>query len=148
MSLVRASATIGSLTLVSRVLGFVRDMMIASLLGAGILSDAFFVAFKIPNFMRQLFAEGAFNAAFLPLYAGTRATEGEEKARVLAEEAHSALVLVLVIVSGLGVIFMPALMTVLAPGFERDPAKFALTVELTRITFPYILFISLVSLQG
>ena len=112
------------------------------------MSDAFFVAFKIPNFMRQLFAEGAFNAAFVPLYAGTRATEGEDNARVLAREVHSALLLVLLVVSILGVIFMPQLMLVLAPGFEKNPDKYELTVFLTRITFPYILFISLVSLQG
>jgi putative peptidoglycan lipid II flippase len=148
MSLLRASATIGFLTLVSRVFGFVRDMMIASLLGAGILSDAFFVAFKIPNFMRRLFAEGAFNAAFLPLYAGTLAVEGEEKARILVEEIHTVLVTILVTLSVLAVIFMPLLMYALAPGFDTDPEKYRLAVILTRITFPYILFISLVSLQG
>lgn len=98
--------------------------------------------------MRQLFAEGAFNAAFVPLYAGTRATEGPAVAKTLAEEVHAGLVLVLVIVSVLGVIFMPYLMVVLAPGFDNDPVKYNLTVLLTRITFPYILFISLVSLQG
>ncbi len=148
MSLLRASANIGSFTLMSRILGFVRDQLIAKMLGAGVLSDAFFVAFKIPNFMRQLFAEGAFNAAFVPLYAGTRATQGPEAARRLAREIHAALLLVLVIVSVLGVVFMPELMVVLAPGFDNDPEKYKLTVLLTRITFPYILFISLVSLQG
>ena len=148
MSLLRASATIGSLTLVSRLLGFVRDMMIASLLGAGMLSDAFLVAFKLPNFMRQLFAEGAFNAAFVPLYSATRAGDGPEAAKRFAEEIHAVLVLVLIILCVLAVIFMPQLMVVLAPGFDKDPAKYQLTVLLTRITFPYILFISLVSLQG
>ncbi len=148
MSLIRASATIGSLTLVSRIFGFVRDMMIASLLGADILSDAFFVAFKIPNFMRRLFAEGAFNAAFLPLYAGTLAVDGQEKAKTLVEEIHAVLVTVLVALSILAVIFMPVLMYVLAPGFDKDPEKYQLSVTLTRITFPYIFFISLVSLQG
>ncbi len=148
MNLLRASATIGSLTLLSRILGFVRDMMIATFLGAGMLSDAFLVAFKLPNFMRQLFAEGAFNAAFVPLYAGTRATQGPDAAKKLAEEIHAVLLLVLIIVSALGVIFMPQLMVVLAPGFDSDPEKYRLTVLLTRITFPYMLFISLVSLQG
>lgn len=148
MSLLRASANIGSFTLLSRILGFVRDQLIAKMLGAGPLSDAFFVAFKIPNFMRQLFAEGAFNAAFVPLYAGTRATEGQEAARKLAREVHAALLLVLIIVTILGVVFMPELMVILAPGFEKDPEKYNLTILLTRITFPYILFISLVSLQG
>lgn len=148
MSLLRASANIGSFTLISRVLGFVRDQLIARLLGAGPLSDAFLTAFKIPNFMRQLFAEGAFNAAFVPLYAGTRATQGVDAARQLAREVHAGLVLVLVVVSVLGCVFMPELMIILAPGFEKDPYKYHLTVLLTRITFPYIVFISLVSLQG
>lgn len=148
MSLIRASATIGSLTLVSRVFGFVRDTMIAQLLGAGIWSDAFIVAFKLPNFMRRLFAEGAFNAAFLPLYAGTRATEGDKEARVLVEEIHSVLAFILVALCILAEIFMPQVMYVLAWGFDKDPEKFNLAVTLTRITFPYILFISLVSLQG
>lgn len=154
MSLVRATATIGSFTLVSRLLGFLRDMLIARFLGAGVLSDAFLVAFKIPNFMRQLFAEGAFNAAFLPLYAGTRAGEGDAAAKKLANEVHAGLLAVLIAVSALGVLFMPQLMLLLAPGFDSDPREFAgvpifdLTVTLTRITFPYILFISLVSLQG
>jgi len=148
MSLLRASATIGFLTLISRIFGFVRDMMIASFLGAGMYSDAFFVAFKIPNFMRRLFAEGAFNSAFLPLYAGTVAVEGREKARILAEEIHAVLVTILLVITTLAIIFMPSLMVVLAPGFDKDPAKYDLAVTLTRITFPYILFISLVSLQG
>ncbi|MEI6730701.1 MAG: lipid II flippase MurJ, partial [Pseudomonadota bacterium] len=148
MSLLRASATIGFLTLISRIFGFVRDMMIASFLGAGMYSDAFFVAFKIPNFMRRLFAEGAFNSAFLPLYAGTVAVEGREKAKILAEEIHAVLVTILLVITILAIIFMPSLMVVLAPGFDKDPAKYDLAVTLTRITFPYILFISLVSLQG
>lgn len=148
MSLIRASATIGSLTLVSRVFGFVRDMMIASLLGAGIMSDAFIVAFKLPNFMRRLFAEGAFNSAFLPLYAGTVAAEGPETARTLVEEIHAVLVAILFVLCVLAVIFMPQVMYVLAPGFDKDPQKYELAVTLTRITFPYIFFISLVSLQG
>jgi putative peptidoglycan lipid II flippase len=148
MSLIRASATISFLTTISRVFGFVRDMMIANLLGAGVWSDAFFVAFKIPNFMRRLFAEGAFNSAFLPLYAGTLAAEGEEKARTLVEEIHSVLVCILLILCVLSIIFMPQLMFVLAPGFDKDPEKYRLTITLTRITFPYLLFISLVSLQG
>lgn len=148
MSLLRASATIATLTMISRVFGFVRDMLIASLLGAGLLSDAFFVAFKIPNFMRRLFAEGAFNAAFLPLYAGTVAVEGPEKAKTLVEEIHAVLVVVLIVLSVLAIVFMPDLMFILAPGFDSDPEKYKLSVTLTRITFPYILLISLVSLQG
>lgn len=148
MSLLRASANIGSFTLLSRILGFVRDQLIAKMLGAGMLSDAFLTAFKIPNFMRQLFAEGAFNAAFVPLYNSTRAGEGEEAARLFAREVHAVLLVILLALSVLGIVFMPELMVVLAPGFDKDPEKFRLTVLLTRITFPYILFISLVSLQG
>ncbi len=148
MSLVKSTATIGFYTLVSRVLGFLRDVTIASGLGAGMLSDAFFVAFKLPNFLRRLFAEGAFNSAFVPLFAGQLATEGQDKARQFASEAMSFLLLLLFITSGIFILFMPLIMHVLAPGFVDDPAKFDLAVLLTRITFPYIIFISLVSLLG
>jgi len=148
MSLVKSTATIGSYTLISRVLGFARDITIASGLGAGLLSDAFFVAFKLPNFLRRLFAEGAFNAAFVPLFAGMLAADGEEKAKQFASEAMSFLVVLLLAVTGVFIVFMPWLMFILAPGFVNDPVKYDLTVLLTRITFPYILFISLVSLLG
>ncbi len=148
MSLIKSSATIGIYTLVSRVLGFVRDITIASSLGASFLSDAFFVAFKLPNFLRRLFAEGAFNAAFVPLYAGSVAADGQEKATRFASEAMSLLLVILFIVTGVFIACMPWLMFVLAPGFADDPDKFSLTVALTRITMPYIIFISLVSLLG
>jgi putative peptidoglycan lipid II flippase len=148
MSLVKSTATIGIYTLLSRVLGFVRDVTIAAGLGAGMLSDAFFIAFKLPNFLRRLFAEGAFNSAFVPLFAGQLAAEGEEKAKQFASEAMSFLVLILVIVTGAFIAAMPWLMYILAPGFVGDPQKYDLTVLLTRITFPYIIFISLVSLLG
>lgn len=148
MSLVKSTATIGGYTLLSRVLGFVRDVTIASSLGASFLSDAFFVAFKLPNFLRRLFAEGAFNSAFVPLFSGMLAVEGKEEARKFAGEAMSFLLLVLLIVTGIFILAMPWLMYVLAPGFTSDPLKFDLTVTLTRITMPYIIFISLVSLLG
>lgn len=148
MSLVKSTATIGSYTLISRVLGFIRDVTIASSLGASWVSDAFFVAFKIPNFLRRLFAEGAFNSAFVPMYAGMRAVEGESEADAFAGEALSFLVAVLLIVSALFIFAMPWLMYILAPGFESDPAKYELSVLLTRITMPYIVFISVVSLLG
>lgn len=148
MSLIKSSATIGGYTLVSRVLGFIRDVTIASSLGASFLSDAFFVAFKLPNFLRRLFAEGAFNAAFVPLYSGTQAAEGQENATRFASQAMSLLLVILFIVTGIFILFMPWLMFILAPGFSSDPAKFDLTVTLTRITMPYIIFISLVSLLG
>ncbi len=148
MSLVKSTATIGFYTLLSRVLGFLRDVTIASSLGASFLSDAFFVAFKLPNFLRRLFAEGAFNSAFVPLFAGMLAVDGKEKARDFAGEAMSFLLLILLIVTAVFILAMPYLMYVLAPGFSDNPDKFALTVALTSITMPYIIFISLVSLLG
>lgn len=148
MSLVRSTATIGFYTLISRVLGFLRDVTIASGLGAGMLSDAFFVAFKLPNFLRRLFAEGAFNSAFVPLFAGMLHAEGKDKAMRFSSEAMSFLLMVLLIVSGAFILFMPWLMYILAPGFIGSPEKYDLTVLLTRITFPYLVFISLVSLLG
>lgn len=148
MSLVRSTATIGFYTLISRLFGFLRDVTIAFGMGAGMLSDAFFVAFKLPNFLRRLFAEGAFNSAFVPMFAGQLATEGQDKARQFASEAMSFLLLILFIVSAVFILFMPYIMHVLAPGFVGDPLKFDLAVLLTRITFPYIIFISLVSLLG
>ncbi len=148
MSLVRSTATIGGYTLLSRVLGFARDVTIASSLGASYLSDAFFIAFKLPNFLRRLFAEGAFNSAFVPMFAGMLAVEGEDKARQFASEAMSFLLLILIVVTAAFIIFMPWTMFIMAPGFADDPKKFLLTVTLTRITMPYIVFISLVSLLG
>ncbi len=148
MSLIKSSATIGGYTLISRLLGFARDVTIASSLGASFLSDAFFVAFKLPNFLRRLFAEGAFNAAFVPMFSGMLAVEGEEKAKQFASEAMSFLLLILFFVTAIFIICMPWLMYVLAPGFSADATKFELTIALTRITMPYIIFISLVSLFG
>ena len=148
MSLVKSTATIGLYTLLSRMLGFLRDVTIASSLGASMLSDAFFVAFKLPNVLRRLFAEGAFNSAFVPLYAGMLAGEGKDEAHSFASEAMSFLLMVLVFTSGFFILIMPWLMFLLAPGFDANPAKYELTVTLTRITMPYIIFISLVSLLG
>lgn len=148
MSLFRSAATIGFFTLISRVLGFTRDILIATFVGANAMTDAFFVAFKLPNFMRRLFAEGAFNSAFVPLYAGSLAADGKPVAQKLAAETLSVLLLILVVLTVLMEIFMPQVMLILAPGFDSDPDKFELAVALTRITFPYIIFISLVSLYG
>ena len=147
-SLIRSSITIGGYTMGSRVLGFIRDVIIAKFLGASWMSDAFFVAFKIPNFLRRLFAEGAFNAAFVPIYAGMLATEGEEKAKEFANEAFSLLLTVLCILAVICILTMPWIMLGLAPGFRAEPEKFDLAVLLTQITFPYIIFISIVSLLG
>lgn len=148
MSLLRSAAVVGFFTMISRLFGFVRDILIATFIGANALTDAFFVAFKIPNFMRRLFAEGAFNSAFVPLYSGELATGGGLAAKRFASETKSALIMILLAVVVVMEIFMPQCMLVLAPGFDKDPEKFALAVTLTRITLPYILFISLVSLLG
>jgi putative peptidoglycan lipid II flippase len=148
MALLRSVATVGLYTMASRVLGFVRDMLTAALLGAGPVTDAFFVALRLPNLFRSLFAEGAFSAAFVPLFAGMVAKDGRTEARRFAEEALAVLLAALFVMVVAGEIAAPFLLDVLAPGFAADPAKFALTVALTRITFPYLLFISLVALQG
>src|SRR5271163_2772069 len=148
MTLMRSVATVGSYTLLSRVMGFVRDILTAALLGAGPVADAFFVAQRLPNLFRSLFAEGAFSAAFVPLFAGVMAERGKEAARTFAEDALAVLLAALLAFVVLGEIFMPAVMRVIAPGFEADPEKFDLAVALARITFPYLLFIALVALQG
>ena len=148
MALLRSVATVGSYTLLSRIFGFVRDILTAAILGAGPVADAFFVAQRLPNLFRSLFAEGAFSAAFVPLFAGTMAEHGKEAARIFAEDALAVLLAALFGFVLLGEIFMPAVMEVIAPGFSEDPGKFALAVELARITFPYLLFIALVALQG
>ena len=148
MALLRPIATIGGYTLISRVLGFLRDVLVAAYLGAGPVADAFFIAFKFPNFFRRLFAEGAFNAAFVPMFAGSVAAAGREAAKRFAEDAMAVLLAVLFGLLVVAELAMPWIMRGLAPGFVTDPVKFALAVDLTRITFPYLLFISLVSLQG
>jgi putative peptidoglycan lipid II flippase len=148
MPLLRSVATVGSYTLLSRLFGFLRDILTAAILGAGPVADAFFVAQRLPNLFRSLFAEGAFSAAFVPLFAGMMAEHGKERARLFAEEALAILLAALLGFVLLGEIFMPVVMGVIAPGFTEDPAKFGLAVELARITFPYLLFIALVALQG
>ncbi|HEX5320955.1 MAG TPA: murein biosynthesis integral membrane protein MurJ [Stellaceae bacterium] len=148
MALLRSVATVGSYTMLSRIFGFVRDILTAAILGAGPVADAFFVAQRLPNLFRSLFAEGAFSAAFVPLASGAIAEGGKPAAREFAEEAFAVLLAALVIFVALGEIFMPAVMHVIAPGFAADPGKFELVVSLTRVTFPYLLFISLVALQG
>ena len=148
MSLLRGIATIGVWTMLSRVLGFARDVMMAALLGAGGVADAFFVAFQFPNLFRRLFAEGAFNAAFVPLFAGTLHARGSAAARDFAGRALSVLLAVLLPLTVLIELAMPYLMVAIAPGFVGEPGKFALAVEFTRICFPYLLFMALVSMLG
>lgn len=148
MSLYRAFLTVGGLTGASRVLGFVRDVLTAAVLGTGWVADAFVVAFRIPNLFRALFAEGAFNAAFVPLFAKRLEHEGETEARRFAEEALALLVAALVVTLLLAQLVMPWLVSLIAPGFTDQPEKFALAVVLTRITFIYLLCISLVALAA
>ena len=144
--MLRSVMTVGGWTMASRVLGFVRDMMIAAVLGAGPVADAFFVALKLPNLFRRLFGEGAFNAAFVPEFAGLHAAEGPATARRFAEEAFAVMTLWLGVLTIAGEIAMPWMMAVLAPGFAADPPKFDLAVTLSRITFPYLILICLAAL--
>lgn len=147
-SFARAIATVGGYTMISRVLGFVRDMLQAAVLGAGPESDAFLVAFKLPNFFRRLFGEGAFNAAFVPVFAGILATDGQRRAVIFAEQAMAVLLAALILFLGLAEVGMRYLTMAMAPGFIGDPERFELTVYLSRITFPYLLLVSLASLQS
>ncbi|PCI51850.1 MAG: murein biosynthesis integral membrane protein MurJ [Alphaproteobacteria bacterium] len=148
MSLGKAVAVFSSFTFISRILGFVRDILSASILGAGIVADCFFVALKLPNFFRRLFAEGAFSASFVPVFTATLTQGGREEALSFAETAFSSLIVVLLILVAVMEIFAPGVIYILAGGFSDDEAKFQLAVVLTRITFPFLLFISLVSLLG
>ena len=148
MNLLRALATVSGMTLLSRILGFVRDFVIARTFGAGMATDAFFVAFKLPNLLRRLFAEGAFSQAFVPILGEYRNKRSPEETRLLVDHVCSLLAATLLVVTALGIIGAPLLVWISAPGFATEPDKFALTVTLTRITFPYILFMSLVALAG
>lgn len=148
MALLRSIATVGGYTMISRVLGFARDILIAATLGAGPVADAFFVAFKLPNFFRRLFAEGAFNAAFIPLFTRHMTDGGRETARDFAQEVLSVFVVTLLFFVTALQIAMPWVMHGFAPGFADDPYRFDLAVQLAQVTFPYLLFISLVSQLG
>jgi putative peptidoglycan lipid II flippase len=148
MNLLKTLATVSSMTLLSRILGFVRDFVIARTFGAGILTDAFFVAFKLPNLLRRLFAEGAFSQAFVPVLGEYRNRRSHDETKQLVDRVASLLFLVVLAVTLLGMAAAPWLVYLSAPGFSDEPEKFALTVTLTRLTFPYILFMSLVALAG
>ncbi|MGA9164094.1 MAG: murein biosynthesis integral membrane protein MurJ [Thiobacillus sp.] len=148
MNLLKALAAVSSMTLLSRILGFVRDTVIARAFGAGMMTDAFFVAFKIPNLLRRLFAEGAFSQAFVPILAEYKNRLGHAATKTLVDQVGTALTLALVAVALLGILGAPWVAFVSAPGFRADGEKFELTVTLLRITFPYIVFISLVALAA
>ncbi len=148
MNLLKALATIGSMTFASRILGFVRDTLIARVFGAGVATDAFFVAFKIPNLLRRISAEGAFSQAFVPILAEYKKQRTHNETHALINHVATLLGLFLVIVTIVGMLAAPWVVQVSAPGFAADAEKFDLTIQLLRITFPYIFFISLVSLAG
>ncbi|WP_305986557.1 murein biosynthesis integral membrane protein MurJ [Roseibium sp. MMSF_3544] len=148
MSLVRNFTTVGGATMLSRVLGFVRDVLLAAAVGTGPVGDAFAVAFRLPNLFRRLFAEGAFNSAFIPLFGRALEEGGEADARRFAGEIGSALLFCLLILTAVAQIFMPLIVWGLAPGFSADPDKFDLTVVMARIAFPYLVFMSLLAFVG
>jgi len=148
MNLLRSLATISSLTLVSRILAFVRDVLIARIFGAGMATDAFFVAFKLPNLLRRLFAEGAFSQAFVPIFGEYKNRRGHEETQLLVDHVTTMLAIILFAVTLIGIIAAPILVYISAPGFLEDTAKFDLTVQLLRITTPYIFFISLVAVAA
>lgn len=145
MSLLRSVATVSGFTFLSRILGFVRDFVIARSFGADAATDAFFVAFKLPNLLRRMFAEGAFSQAFVPLLGEYHKQRGPEETRRLIDQTGSVLVAVVLLVALLGIWWAPAIVTVSAPGFLETPDKFDLAVTLTRITFFYIFFMSMVA---
>ena len=148
MALLRSAATVGGYTMLSRVLGFVRDILIANFLGAGPVADAFVVAFRFPNLFRRLVAEGAFTAAFVPLFSRRLEADGRAAALDFAGQALSVLLAALLVFTLLAEIAMPWLMYGLAPGFAKHPETFALAVDLTRIAFPYLVCMAVVALLG
>ena len=148
MSLLKSAATVGGLTLISRLLGFLRDQLIAFTLGTGFVAEAFFVAQRFPNLFRALFAEGAFNSAFVPQFARRIEGEGHNPAHNFAIEIFSALLAWLLVFTAFAMIAMPWLIYLIAPGFSQDVQKLQLTIDLTRICFPYLLFMSLTALQS
>jgi putative peptidoglycan lipid II flippase len=148
MNLLKALAKVGSMTFVSRILGFVRDTLIARVFGAGMLSDAFIVAFKIPNLLRRISAEGAFSQAFVPILSEYKSQRSFDETQSLVNRVATWLGIILVVVTLLGMLAAPWIVSLIAPGFRADATKMQLTIELLRITFPYIFFISLVSMAG
>jgi putative peptidoglycan lipid II flippase len=150
MSLLRSSMSIGGLTLVSRILGFVRDQLFANLVGAGMAADCFVAAFRLPNLFRALFAEGAFSAAFVPMFARTLKANGDDQnaGRALAQEALAVLLPFLFLFTAVMLVITPTIVWLMSGLRVESPQRFALAIEFTRLTFPYLLFISLVALLG
>ncbi|MFK3719192.1 murein biosynthesis integral membrane protein MurJ [Pseudomonas fulva] len=148
MNLLKSLAAVSSITMISRVLGFVRDTILARIFGAGVATDAFFIAFKLPNLLRRIFAEGAFSQAFVPILAEYKSQQGEEATRTFVAYVSGLLTLVLAVVTGIGILAAPWVVWATAPGFVDNAEKYQLTTDLLRVTFPYILLISLSSLVG
>jgi putative peptidoglycan lipid II flippase len=144
--MIRRIATVGGLTLVSRLSGFIRDVVMAAILGAGPLADAFFVAFRLPNHFRAIFAEGAFAAAFVPAYARTLEQAGLPAAKLFADQIAAALITINLVLLAIAMLFTPEVVGLLAPGLSDDPERFDVAVALTRITFPYLALVSLETL--
>lgn len=142
----RAAGIMSAATFISRVLGYVKDMILAGFFGATGLSDTFFAAFRIPNLLRELFAEGSMSSAFIPVLTEYRQKQGEDEARTLVRITYTFIIVFVGLVCLAGIIFSPAIVAALAPGFLKSPEKFAMTVLLTRVMFPFLLFISLASL--
>ncbi|MEQ9769690.1 murein biosynthesis integral membrane protein MurJ [Pectobacterium jejuense] len=148
MNLLKSLAAVSSMTMLSRVLGFVRDAIVARIFGAGMATDAFFVAFKLPNLLRRIFAEGAFSQAFVPILAEYKSQQGDEATRTFLAYVSGMLTLILALVTVAGMVAAPWVIMVTAPGFAATPERFELTSDLLRVTFPYILLISLTSMVG
>ncbi|MBB3772825.1 putative peptidoglycan lipid II flippase [Angulomicrobium tetraedrale] len=146
--MIRSIFSVGGWTLLSRLTGFVRDIVMAAILGAGPVADAFYIAFRLPNHFRSIFAEGAFNTAFVPAYARVKTVEGEANARRFADGILTAVVLVQLAILALALVATDWVVRILAPGLVDDPERFALTVDFTRITFPYLGLIAVVTLVG
>ena len=148
MNLLKTAATVSGLTFLSRITGLVREVLTASLFGAGAQTDAFFVAFRLPNLLRRLFAEGAFSQAFVPVLGQVKTQDGDDPARLLATRVGLGLFIILAAISLLAILAAPALVWLMTGGFSGDKARFELTVELTQFMFPYILLISMVALAS
>jgi putative peptidoglycan lipid II flippase len=146
--LINRILTVGGFTLLSRVTGFLRDIVMAAVLGAGPIADAFLVAFRLPNHFRAIFAEGAFAAAFVPAYARIRTQHGKDAAKLFGDRIFTLLLATQIVLLLLALLFTPAVIALLAPGFRNDPMRFDLAVTLTRITFPYLLLMALVTLYS
>ena len=147
MNLLKSTGTFGFYTIISRLLGYLRDILIAVFLGTGLLADAFFVAFRIPNTFRRLFSEGTFNSAFVPSYA-SEMIKSKKKSNLFANDVFNLLFLSLLSLILIIQLFMPAFVSLIAPGFVGDIEKMKIAITLTRITFPFLLFISLASFFG